>query len=180
MANKKKKSKNKSSSTEKKEVRLRKARKWINKYKGSPKKIAGKYREKFHVGIIAAIKDLQAIGVKFTQEYIDAVKKSEEERIRQKHLLKEKNKLQDSDFYDDWSDNTFAFIAGYTSGGAPYGTTWEELGIEPYAPYEELLEAYERRMDMDFAETYDEDDDLDFPEEYDEDDDLDFRDDFEI
>jgi hypothetical protein len=26
--------------------------------------------------------------------------------------------------------------AGYTSGGAPYGITWDELGIEPYAPYE--------------------------------------------
>ena len=27
-------------------------------------------------------------------------------------------------------DDTFAFIAGYTSGGAPYGTTWEELERE--------------------------------------------------
>lgn len=25
------------------------------------------------------------------------------------------------------SDETFAFIAGYTSGGAPYGITWEEM-----------------------------------------------------
>ncbi len=24
------------------------------------------------------------------------------------------------------SDETFAFIAGYTPGGAPYGVTWEE------------------------------------------------------
>ena len=28
------------------------------------------------------------------------------------------------------SDDTFAFIIGYTSGGAPYGVTWEEMGIE--------------------------------------------------
>ena len=27
----------------------------------------------------------------------------------------------------DYSDATFAFIAGYTSGGAPFGVTWEEL-----------------------------------------------------
>jgi hypothetical protein len=29
----------------------------------------------------------------------------------------------------DWpkdSDENFSFIAGYTSGGAPYGLTWEE------------------------------------------------------
>lgn len=29
-----------------------------------------------------------------------------------------------------FSDENFAFIAGYTSGGAPYGTTWEEVGSE--------------------------------------------------
>lgn len=26
------------------------------------------------------------------------------------------------------SDETFAFIAGYTAGGFPYGITWEEMG----------------------------------------------------
>ena len=26
-------------------------------------------------------------------------------------------------------DETFFYIAGYTSGGAPYGVTWEEMGI---------------------------------------------------
>ena len=25
------------------------------------------------------------------------------------------------------ADETFAFIAGYTSGGVPYGVTWEEM-----------------------------------------------------
>lgn len=24
----------------------------------------------------------------------------------------------------------------------PYGTTWEELGLEPHASYEQLMEAY--------------------------------------
>lgn len=26
----------------------------------------------------------------------------------------------------------FFYIAGYTSGGAPYGVTWEEMGLEPW------------------------------------------------
>ena len=26
----------------------------------------------------------------------------------------------------------FFFIAGYTSGGAPYGVTWEEMGLKPW------------------------------------------------
>ena len=29
-------------------------------------------------------------------------------------------------------DDTFFFIAGHTSGGAAYGVTWEETGLEPW------------------------------------------------
>lgn len=29
-------------------------------------------------------------------------------------------------------DDRFFYIAGYTSGGAPYGVTWEEMGLEPW------------------------------------------------
>lgn len=133
--------KNKKTATERREIRLHKARQWITTYNGTPKKITSNYRKRFHVDVLTAVKDLQAIGVEFTHEYLEAVKKSEEERIRQIHLRNEKKRTQELDFYND-SDDTFAFIAGHTSGGAPYGITWEELGIEPYAPYEELMEAY--------------------------------------
>lgn len=34
----------------------------------------------------------------------------------------------DLEMYD--SDETFAYIAGYTSGGAPYGITHEELAAD--------------------------------------------------
>ena len=33
-------------------------------------------------------------------------------------------------------DDTFSFIAGYTSGGAPYGLTWEEMELEPWEDIE--------------------------------------------
>ena len=36
-----------------------------------------------------------------------------------------RNKQQFENFDED-SDGTFAYIAGYTIGGAPYGITWEE------------------------------------------------------
>ncbi len=29
-------------------------------------------------------------------------------------------------------DERFFLIVGYTSGGAPYGVTWEEMGLEPW------------------------------------------------
>ena len=32
-----------------------------------------------------------------------------------------------SDGYLVDNDDTFAFIAGYTSGGAPYGITWKDM-----------------------------------------------------
>ena len=34
-------------------------------------------------------------------------------------------------------DDTIFYIAGYTSGGAPYGVTWEEMGLEPWQELEE-------------------------------------------
>lgn len=41
-------------------------------------------------------------------------------------------KQEQSECDVDWRDDRFFFIAGYTSGGAPYGVTWEEMGLEPY------------------------------------------------
>lgn len=41
-----------------------------------------------------------------------------------------KKELADVDEYPD-SDETFAYIAGYTPAGFAYGTTWEELGESP-------------------------------------------------
>ena len=34
-------------------------------------------------------------------------------------------------------DDTFFYIAGYTSGGAPYGVAWHEMGLEPWQALEE-------------------------------------------
>ena len=49
--------------------------------------------------------------------------------MRKKHK-KKKNKLDPYEkLYSDMN-GTFAFIAGYTSGGAPYGVTWEQVGID--------------------------------------------------
>lgn len=36
-------------------------------------------------------------------------------------------------------DDTFFFIAGYTSGGAPYGVTWEEMGMESWDDLQHML-----------------------------------------
>lgn len=42
-----------------------------------------------------------------------------------------KKKKREPAATESWQDDRFFLIAGYTSGGAPYGVTWEEMGLEP-------------------------------------------------
>lgn len=133
--------KDKHKNTQPKEIRLQKARQWLLNYNGTRKYMVKHYRKRFHVDITTAISDLSKIGVEFTPEYLEGVNRSEAEGIRQKQLKKQQ---REQELFTDFSDKRFAFIAGYTEGGAPYGITWKELGLEPYASAEELMEAYDR------------------------------------
>ena len=125
--NKKKKSQQQGGAL-KREPRLRKARQWLTAYDGAETKILRKYRNKFKVDIPTALRDLQEIGHEFKEGYAEAVLRGEEHRLHQKALKKQEQDGQTV----DWQDDRFYFIAGYTSGGAPYGVTWEEMGLEPY------------------------------------------------
>ncbi len=40
----------------------------------------------------------------------------------------------------------FCYIAGYTSGGAPYGLTWEEVGIDGNLPFDMKIELYKNGL----------------------------------
>ena len=72
---------------------------------------------------------------------------------------KKKNKTENiyADLYSDM-DGTFAFIAGYTPGGAPYGVTWEEVGIDSELPFDEKVQLYMKQTD-ESAEAHKIDDD---------------------
>lgn len=63
-----------------------------------------------------------------------------------KNRKKRKNTtLEYEDLYSDM-DGTFAFIAGYTSGGAPYGVTWEQVGIDSDLPFDEKVRLYREQL----------------------------------
>lgn len=126
--------------------RIRKAKQWMTTYTGTPKKMTRHYREKFHLDINTAIRDLQEIGVEFTQEYLEEVRKTETARIKKKQEEKRKREQELLDFLYEDCDDTYAFIVGYTSGGAAYGTTWEEVGIAPELPFEEKVRLYQELM----------------------------------
>ena len=116
-----------------------KAEKWVASYDGTlyGGDIVKAYRKKFAVDRMKAVEELQLLGVSLTKEQIDRekaavkayqeiqrAKKAKRKRIRQQKKMEKDNPL----FFED-QDDTFYYIAGYTSGGAPYGVTWEEMGL---------------------------------------------------
>ena len=130
--------KKKLTKAERKETRLRKGKQWLLTYTGSPKRMNKHYREQFHVDAVTAAKDLQELEVNYTQEQLDQMKQRRMERE-----AKERERL--AELYED-CDDRFAFIAGYTDGGAPFGVMWEEVGIDPELPFEEKVKLYHMQM----------------------------------
>jgi hypothetical protein len=112
----------------KREKRLRSAKDWIKAYTG--KHIAKGYAKHFTVDLLCAITELRILGVEIKAEYVEAVKRSMADKALQQKKRKEAKEGQ-TELNDGISDDHFAYIAGYTSGGAPYGITWEEMkGVE--------------------------------------------------
>ena len=113
------------------------ARQWLSTYKGTGKHIVQAYRQQFKVDVTVALNDLDEIGA-LTPEQLTV--KRQTEVIRQEHLRREKEEKELQDFYDRFpnSDDEFFFIAGYTSGGAPYGVTWEQMGLSPWEQPDDL------------------------------------------
>jgi hypothetical protein len=103
------------------EQRIFAAKSWIEKYNG--KNVVKGYSKYFAVDLFCAVKELEIIGIKIEPEYIEQLKNQRLFLNKTPKISKKELKLEDN--YID-SDANFQFIAGYTSGGVPYGITWEE------------------------------------------------------
>jgi hypothetical protein len=71
---------------------------------------------------MCAIKELELLGVDLDPEYVQQLKITPKNHLIARQRLKESRKQQTrehKEFPD--SDETFALIAGYTSGGMHYG-----------------------------------------------------------
>lgn len=53
--------------------------------------------------------------------------------------MKNKHKKQAPEQIAPDSDEHFAYIAGYTDGGAPYGVTWEEMEAAERSAADEVV-----------------------------------------
>lgn len=101
--------------------RLKQARKWYpEQHFTEDSHIISAYRRTFHVDRICAMRELcmlKMLPPKLQAEF--------EDQLEQRSQRLKGKRLEASDNESD-QDDTFYFIAGYTSGGFPYGITWEE------------------------------------------------------
>ena len=63
---------------------------------------------------------------------LESLTKPPKQKKAPKPPRKRKKKKREPATTESWQDDRFFFIAGYTSGGAPHGVTWEEMGLEPW------------------------------------------------
>ena len=85
-------------------------------------------------GII--IETLMAKKHKKTPEEKAAVAKQKKQQRRARRKQETRDNLAKEEILQD---DRFFFIAGYTSGDAPYGVTWEEMGLKPVSSVQSYL-----------------------------------------
>lgn len=112
--------------------RLQSARAWLLQQAGrEPAQIGVAYRRWYGVDWFCAIEELSRLGVNFDPQWVENLKRSQEgqqrARTAQRAAKARAGALTDADAD---SDENFAFIAGYTPGGFPYGVTWAEWEIQ--------------------------------------------------
>ncbi|WP_079504831.1 hypothetical protein [Mesobacillus jeotgali] len=110
----------------KREARLQSAKSWLVSYEGE--NVVKSYSKWFAVDPVCAIKELELLGLRFSEKQKMNVLFGQENRIRQKQLLKVRRLQKDRE--QEWEDHDegFVFIEDFTEGGAPFGITYEELG----------------------------------------------------
>lgn len=117
-------------------IRLEKAQKWLAAYDGD--NVLKAYRKKFATDRMQTLRELQLLGLTFTGEQIAKEKHAVQARLQQEKAKKAKRRAkrraakEPPEILNPYQDDRFFYIAGYTSGGFPYGVTWEEMGMEPW------------------------------------------------
>jgi len=108
------------------QARLASARSWLKKFSG--KNVVRSYANWFGVDLLCAVKELYLCGITLEPAYVAQLKTTFASRSsrRSKQPVVEP---QSVGYGVDWDEN-FAYIAGRTEAGLPYGITWGELEAE--------------------------------------------------
>jgi hypothetical protein len=103
--------------------RLRRARKWLAEYAGD--NFFNDYRDRYGLDKFCAAIELKQLGVEHPRvEQLCAHFEARRERRKLRRAEERVARLTEPELPDQ--DENFAFIAGYTSGGAPFGVSWDE------------------------------------------------------
>lgn len=123
----------------KREQRLESAKSWLPTYEG--KNIFRGYRKRYGVDWPTALRELEMLGVEVSPAYREQVLRAVQEQAeaRKRKRLEKAAELESMSGIEH--DDYFAYIIGYTSGGAPYGITWEEWEALDDAEAEEDAES---------------------------------------
>jgi len=106
--------------------RLQSARRWLETQVGrTPIQVAKSYRKWFGVDWPCAVQELGSLGIHLDPEWVAQLYRSLE---GSQQARRERARMRESEAgrANVDSDENFAYIAGYTPGGAPFGVTWEE------------------------------------------------------
>ena len=101
---------------------------WVTEYKG--KNIIKGYGNWYGVDLVTAIVELRILGVPIDNAREAEIRASIESRAEARKRRCEVLAQKEFDEFYSYSDDTFAYIAGYTAGGAPYmGRAWREAAM---------------------------------------------------
>ena len=123
----------------KREQRLESAKSWLPTYEG--KNIFRGYRKRYGMDWPTALRELEMLGVEVDPGDREQVLRTVQEQAeaRKRKRLEKAAELEGALGIEQ--DDYFAYIIGYTSGGAPYGITWEEWEALDDAEAEENAES---------------------------------------
>lgn len=101
--------------------RLAAARHWLPKYTG--KNVVRAYAKWFGVDLGCALKELQMLGIALNPVYVAQLRTTlQNASLRVVASADEEPEFPEG-YGEEWDDD-FEYIAGFTSGGAPFGVPW--------------------------------------------------------
>ena len=101
--------------------RLQRATKWLGSYPG--KNLVRGYKRWFGVSDVCAVVELRMLGIDIPDARLEQARRDEQARAAHRARQRERHAVERD--AREWNDE-FAFIAGYTESGAPYGIDWDE------------------------------------------------------
>lgn len=118
-------------------ARLQSARHWLAGFGG--KNIVRSYRKRYAVDLECALKELEMLGVAIDPTHAQKLRASAQARIESRRRRAEAEAVRQDGPVDPGieSDDVFAYIAGTTAGGLPFGVSWDELGEEDWEEQDE-------------------------------------------